>query len=79
MARFTNVGIIGSPGMSYTLTYSAPGLTSATQNITLAGPALPTVSFTAAGQTVSEGDGTATITARLSGSSNQPVTENPRW
>jgi hypothetical protein len=35
---------------------------------------VPTVSFTAAAQTVSEGVGTATITAQLSSSSSQPVT-----
>ncbi|MBM4215963.1 MAG: hypothetical protein FJ173_07325, partial [Gammaproteobacteria bacterium] len=40
VATFTNVGLTGTIGTTYTLTYSAPGLTSVTQTLTAtAGPA----------------------------------------
>jgi acylphosphatase len=70
-----SVGAAVAPGV-YNLTVDGtgtPGARSTPLTLTVTGQ-VPTVSFTAAAQTVNEGVGTATITAQLSSSSTQAVT-----
>jgi trimeric autotransporter adhesin len=63
-----------TPG-TYNLTVDGTGTPgNRSTGLTLTVEAVPTVSFTAAAQTVSEGVGTATITAQLSSVSSQTVT-----
>jgi len=45
VATFTNLGVDGVPGTTYTITYSAPGLTSITQSILLSGTTCTGQSF----------------------------------
>ena len=70
-----SVGAAVAPGV-YNLTVDGNGIPgNRSTPLTLTVTAfVPTVSFTAAAQTVSEGVGTATITAQLSGISTQAVT-----
>jgi hypothetical protein len=51
VATFTDIGVSGTPGVSYTLTFEAPGLASATQNFTVGSgpPALLGLSVAATG------------------------------
>jgi Cu/Zn superoxide dismutase len=69
-----SVGAAVAPG-TYNLTVDGTGTPgNRSTGLTLTVEAIPTVSFTAAAQTVSEGVGTATITAQLSSASSQTVT-----
>jgi hypothetical protein len=83
VATFTNVGISGTAGTAYTLTFASAGLTTATQSITPAAPGLvvsnsgdvlqvtmnSSRTITDLHTAVSGGGSTLTITAAHSGSS----------
>ncbi len=66
VATFTNVGISGTAGMSYTLTFASAGLTSATQLITpRAGAPDASQTTLSVGSTTLNANGTATVTVTI--------------
>ncbi len=65
IATFTNVGISGTAGTSYTLTFTSSGVTSATQSINIADTTAPTIAITSDKTALKSGQ-TATITFTLS-------------
>jgi hypothetical protein len=65
IATFTDVGISGTSGTAYTLTFASSGLTSANQSITLADTTAPTITIASDKTALRIGE-TATLTFTLS-------------
>ncbi|RLS27609.1 MAG: hypothetical protein DWH70_00205, partial [Planctomycetota bacterium] len=65
IATFTNVGISGTSGTAYTLTFASTGLTSANQSINIADTTAPTINISSDKSTLKAGE-TANLTFTLS-------------